>query len=141
MGGAVRPVVHHGELRVVEHNVGRDEAAARTLLARSRRMLLTPLDVTATITCTREEEQALVRAEPRLEPMLARWRDHVGDVSLCLHDPLALLALAGEPGIEVERRALSIGRNGVMRSRGNEHDVVIGADRRAIVTRVLALLG
>ena len=60
---------------------------------------------------------------------------------LCLHDPLALLAVVGEPGIEIERRALSIGRNGVMRSHGAPHDIVVAADRHAIVSRVLTLLG
>ncbi len=61
--------------------------------------------------------------------------------ALCLHDPLALLALVGEPGIEIERCALSVGRNGVMRSHGAQHDIVVAADRHTIVTRVLTLLG
>ena len=82
-----------------------------------------------------------MRAEPRLELMLAQWRRTRGDVPLCLHDPLALLAVVGEPGIEIERRALSIGRNGVMRSHGAPHDIVVAADRHAIVSRVLTLLG
>ena len=141
MGGTIRPVIHHGELRVVEHNVSRNPDAARVLLAQQQPLLITPLDVTATIECTREEERALVRAELRLEPMLARWRRARGDVALCLHDPLALLALVGEPGIEIERCALSVGRNGVMRSHGALHDIVVAADRHAIVTRVLTLLG
>jgi inosine-uridine nucleoside N-ribohydrolase len=141
MGGTIRPVIHHGELRVVEHNVSRNPDAARVLLAQQQPLLITPLDVTATIECTREEERALVRAEPRLELMLAHWRRTRGDVALCLHDPLALLALVGEPGIEIERCALSVGRNGVMRSHGALHDIVVAADRQAIVARVLTLLG
>ena len=81
MGGTIRPVIHHGELRVVEHNVNRNPDTARVLLAQQQPLLITPLDVTATIECTREEERALVRAEPRLEPMLARWRRARGDVA------------------------------------------------------------
>ena len=87
MGGTIRPVIHHGELRVVEHNVSRNPDAARVLLAQQQPLLITPLDVTATIECTREEERALVRAEPRLELMLAHWRRARGDVALCLGLP------------------------------------------------------
>jgi inosine-uridine nucleoside N-ribohydrolase len=140
MGGSTRPVVHRGQLQVVEHNVRRDPDAAQILLAQPTSLLITPLDVTATITCTRAEERELVRLEPRLEAMLANWRA-VADAPLCLHDPLAFLALVGEPGIEIERRGLSVGHNGVVRSHGFRHDVVVAADRDAIVSRVLALLG
>ena len=68
MGGALRPVFHRGELRVVEHNVSRDPAAAQALLAPAPRglepaepVLVVPLDVSATMICTRAEELAIVR--------------------------------------------------------------------------------
>jgi inosine-uridine nucleoside N-ribohydrolase len=141
MGGTTKPVLHHGELRAVEHNVGRDPDAARSLLAQSQPIVIAPLDVTASIACSRTEEAALVAAEPRLAAMLLHWRSSRGDVPFCLHDPVALLALVGEPGIEIDRFGVSIARNGVMRSHGAQHDVVVAADRDAVVARVLALSG
>jgi inosine-uridine nucleoside N-ribohydrolase len=141
MGGAVRPVFHRGELRVVEHNVSRDPEAARIVLAQQGSVLVVPLDITATMVCSREEELALLDSRPGLALLLARWRAGVGDVPLCLHDPLALLAFVGEPGIEIQDYAISVARNGVVRSRGATHDVVVAADRHAIVSRVLTLLG
>jgi inosine-uridine nucleoside N-ribohydrolase len=141
MGGARRPVVHRGELRVVEHNVGRDPSAARALLETAPAVLVTPLDVTASIVCSRADERAIVAARPDLGTSIERWRGDEHDAPLCLHDPLALLALAGEPGIEIERAPLSVGSDGVMRSRGRAHDVVVAADRDTVVSRVLALLG
>ena len=147
MGGALRPVFHRGELRVIEHNVSRDPAAAQTLLAPAPRgrgpaepVLVVPLDVSATMICTRAEELAIVRAQPRLADMIARWHAFEGDVPVCLHDPLALLALLGEPGIEIQDYRVSVASNGVMRSRGAEHNIVVAADRDQIVAHVLALL-
>jgi inosine-uridine nucleoside N-ribohydrolase len=140
MGGALRPVFHRGELQVIEHNVSRDPAAAQALLAQPEPLLVVPLDVSATLVCTREEELAIVRAQPRLADMIARWRAFEGDVPLCLHDPLALLALLGEPGIEIQDYPVSVAPNGVMRSRGTEHNIVVAADRDQVVARVLALL-
>src|SRR5262245_48366592 len=49
MGGALRPVFHRGELRVVEHNVGRDPDAARELLREAEQLVVVPLDVSATM--------------------------------------------------------------------------------------------
>ena len=72
--------------------------------------------------------------------MIARWRAFEGDVPLCLHDPLALLALLGEPGIEIQDYRVSVASNGVMRSHGAEHNIVVAADRDQIVARVLTLL-
>jgi purine nucleosidase len=140
MGGTLRPVFHRGALRIVEHNVGRDPYAARELLARFERLTIVPLDVTATIVCTRAEESAIVASHGHLGRALARWRDRVGDAPLCLHDPLALLALLGDDGIAREHYRVSVAANGVMHSSGRVHDVVVGADRDVVVNRVLALL-
>ena len=68
------------------------------------------------------------------------WRAFEGDVPLCLHDPLALLALLGEPGIDIQDYRVSVAPNGVMRSSGAEHNIVVAADRDQVVARVLALL-
>jgi inosine-uridine nucleoside N-ribohydrolase len=140
MGGTLRPVFHRGALRTVEHNVGRDPFAARELLARFERVTVVPLDVTATILCTRAEESAVVESNGHLGRALARWRDRIGDAPLCLHDPVALLALLGEDGIARQHYRVSIAPNGVMHSGGRVQDVVIGADRDVVVARVLALL-
>jgi inosine-uridine nucleoside N-ribohydrolase len=141
MGGARRPVFHRGVLQVVEHNVGADPAAARTLLDHGVRVLVVPLDVTATVVCSRAEEQQIVDNRPDLDEAIAQWRHDAGDVPLCLHDALALLALMGAPRIDIASVPLSVGHHGVMHSRGYEHDVVVGADRHAVVARVLTLLG
>jgi inosine-uridine nucleoside N-ribohydrolase len=140
MGGTLRPVFHRGALRTVEHNVGRDPFAARELLARAERLTVVPLDVTATVLCTRAEEAAIVAGHGHLGGALARWRDRVGDAPLCLHDPLALLALLGEDGITREHYRVSVAPNGVMHSTGRVHDVIVGIDRDVVVPRVLALL-
>jgi purine nucleosidase len=140
MGGALRPVLHRGELRVVEHNVGRDPDAAQVLLRDSEALVVVPLDVSATMLCSREEELAMIDAQPRLADMIARWRAFAGDVPLCLSDPLALFALLGEPDIEMQDYPISVNASGVMRSGGTEHDIVVAADRDAIVARVLELL-
>ncbi len=103
-------------------------------------VLVVPLDVSATMICTRAEELAIVRAQPRLADMIARWRAFEGDVPLCLHDPLALLALLGEPGIEIQDYRVSVAANGATRSSGAEHNIVVAADRDQVVARVLALL-
>jgi inosine-uridine nucleoside N-ribohydrolase len=140
MGGALRPVPHRGELRVVEHNVGRDPDAARVLLRDAEPLLVVPLDVSATMLCSREEELAMIDAQPRLADMIARWRVFAGDVPLCLSDPLALFALFAEPDIEVQDYPVSVNASGVMRSGGTDHDIVVAADRDAVVARVLDLL-
>jgi inosine-uridine nucleoside N-ribohydrolase len=143
MGGTLRPVFHRGALRVVEHNVGRDPGAAQALLRDNDRITVVPLDVSATMLCTGEEEDAMVAAQPLLALMLERWRADVGDVPLCLHDPLALFALLGDShgGIEREHYRVSVAPSGVMQSRGRVHDVIVAADRDTVVARVVALLG
>ena len=35
MGGTIRPVIHHGELRVVEHNVNRNPDSGAACCSRS----------------------------------------------------------------------------------------------------------
>jgi inosine-uridine nucleoside N-ribohydrolase len=141
MGGSFGPVAHRG-VQETEHNVGSDVAAARELLQSVSGVLVVPLEVTARMTCTRAEEEAITNAHSRLAPMVERWRVLHGDVPLCLHDPLALLALYGDAGIETAARAIAVDGMGrlVEGDDGVEHEVVVDADRDTVVARVLALL-
>ena len=137
MGGTRRPTEHLGVVYEVDHNIERDIPAAREVLASTSGATITTLDVTATLKCTPQERAAMAAAHPVLAPMLGRW-DHV----LCVHDPCAFLALCGEPGITTERVKVAIDADGrlVDDPGAREHEVVVAADRDAVVARVLELL-
>jgi inosine-uridine nucleoside N-ribohydrolase len=141
MGGSFGPVAHRG-VQDTEHNLACDVGAARELLETASGVLVVPLEVTALMTCTPTEEHAITDAHPRLAPMIDRWRVLHGDVPLCLHDPLALLALCEEDGIATETRTIAVDERGrfVERDDGVAHEVVVGADRDAVVARVVALV-
>jgi inosine-uridine nucleoside N-ribohydrolase len=136
MGGALEPIRHRGTVHAVEHNFGGDPDAAALVLERVPDVLVCPLDVTVRTCLDERDRQRLVDADRRLGPMLEVWENRV-----CLHDPLALLALVEEPLVRTERRRLGVGADGVVRvGEGAEHDVVVDVDVRAFTTRVLALL-
>jgi purine nucleosidase len=144
MGGALRPVEHRGELRVVEHNFASDPEAAATVLAVPGAVLV-PLDATV---ATRLDDRLLAKlviTAPVLEPMVQAWVAEWDEV--VLHDPAALLIAAGE-GTELarfERRRLRVesdGRvvEGGQGASGSVHDVVRSLFGVAVVASVLALL-
>jgi inosine-uridine nucleoside N-ribohydrolase len=136
MGGALAPVEHRGELMAVEHNFGCDPAAAALVLERVPDVLVCPLDVTVRTCLDPSDRLRLVDADTRLGPILAGWEPRV-----CLHDPLALLALLGEPLVRSEGRRVAVDRDGAVRAgEGTEHEVVIDVDARAFTARVVALL-
>jgi purine nucleosidase len=136
MGGALAPVWHRGTLHTVEHNFGTDPSAAATVLARVAEVLLCPLDVTVRTCLDDGERGRLVEADARLGPILAGWEARV-----CLHDPLALLALLEEPAVRTERRHLAVDPDGVVRvGEGAEHEVVVDVDAHAATARIVALL-
>ncbi|MGH9032772.1 MAG: nucleoside hydrolase [Acidimicrobiia bacterium] len=136
MGGALAPVRHRGALRTVEHNFATDPGAAATVLERAPRVLVCPLDVTVRTCLAESDRHRLVDADDTLEPILTSWKERV-----CLHDPLALLALLGDPVVRTERRRLAVGPDGVVSvGEGAEHDVVIDVDAPAATARILALL-
>ncbi|MGH8982358.1 MAG: nucleoside hydrolase [Acidimicrobiia bacterium] len=136
MGGALAPVRHRGAVRTLEHNFGTDGAAAAAVLERVPDLLVCPLDVTVR-TCLDDDDRArLVVADPRLAPIIDGWMEQV-----CLHDPLALLALLGEPVVRVEPRRLAVAPDGTVRmGEGAEHDVVVHVDAPAATARIVALL-
>lgn len=137
MGGALAPVWHRGAVHTVEHNFGTDPGAAATVLGLVPDVLLSPLDVTVRTCLDDDERGRLVDADARLGPILAGWEARV-----CLHDPLALLALLGEPVVRTERRRLAVDPDGVVRlGEGAEHDVVVDVDAHGATARIVALLG
>ncbi|HEX6312109.1 MAG TPA: nucleoside hydrolase [Acidimicrobiia bacterium] len=136
MGGALVPVQHRGALRRVEHNFGVDPDAARTVLDAVPDVLVCPLDVTVR-TCGGDElRRRLTGAGSALRRPLAAYADRI-----CLHDPLALLALLGEPVVRIERRRLTVAPDGAVRSgEGREHDVVVDADVPGATEHIVTLL-
>jgi inosine-uridine nucleoside N-ribohydrolase len=144
MGGALRPVEHRGEVRIVEHNFASDPDAAATVLAVPGAIIV-PLDATVATRLDDRLVLKLVATAPVLEPMVQAWVDRWGEI--VLHDPAALLIAAGD-GPELgrfERRRLLVepdGRlvDGGRGASGTVHDVVTSLFGVAVIASVLALL-
>lgn len=141
MGGTHVPVEHRGARRTVEHNFGADPAAATTVL-RATRVLLCPLNMTLHMALNAEEVTRLAATDRRLQRELEGWARREPGASVCLHDPLALLALIGEPIVQVERCALAVASDGRLREGDSDadHDVVVEVDAGAAKTRIFELL-
>ncbi len=135
MGGALAPVWHRDAWREIESNFAADPGAAALVLAELE-VLLVPLDVTASV-CLDDQQRAMVgAAAARLRESIEGWPYRV-----CLHDPLALLALCGEPLFTVEPRRLAVDDDGrVVEGAGRLQRVVTRVDRDAAVGRILQLL-
>jgi hypothetical protein len=92
----------------------------------------------------------IVRAAPVLGPMLDEWwaRQRAAGIpddeaAVRLHDPLALLALVGEPVVTVERRALTVDGDGRVHTdpgRGRVVDVVTDVDVVQAMERIVDLV-
>jgi purine nucleosidase len=136
MGGALAPVWHRDSWREIESNFGADPAAAALVLARVD-VLLVPLDVTAQVCLDDLQRDVVGDRWDFLGGTLSSWQYPV-----CLHDPLALLALAGEPFFTMESRRIEVDGTGrvVPTSSGRVQQVVVGVDRDAAVARILQLL-
>jgi inosine-uridine nucleoside N-ribohydrolase len=138
MGGVLTPTRHRGEMRDVDTNFGSDPLAAALVVAHAPDLLLVPLDVSATMIVGPTHTAQLAAVAP-LTTAIGEW---VGpDRPLCLHDPLALLALVGE-AVRIERRTVAVTVEGrlVVDAEGVEHDVVTDADADAVITRVVGLV-
>jgi inosine-uridine nucleoside N-ribohydrolase len=141
MGGVLRPVRHRGDVRDVEHNFGTEPAPG---------MLLCPLDVTVRMRPSAVDLAAIVDGAPVLGPMLDDWwarQRAVGvsddEVAVRLHDPLALIALAGEPVVTSERRPLVVDDEGRVHEdpgRGRNVDVVTDVDAVRAMERIVELV-
>ncbi len=150
MGGALRPVRHRGAEREVEHNFGTEPAAARAVIGRTPGLLLCPLDVTVRMRPSATDLGALVDAAPVLGPMFDAWRERHraagvpdDEAAVRLHDPLALLALVGEPVVAVERRALTVDERGAVHAdpgHGRAVDVVTDVDAVRAMERIVELV-
>jgi len=141
MGGTRRPVHHRGMTMAVEHNFASDPGAAATVVDEHPGGLVCPLDVTFRMVLD-SDETARLATDDRLRPELDTWARRAPGAPICLHDPLALLALAGERVVRTERRSLAVEPDGrlVDTPDGTEHEVVVDVDAGVAKARILALL-
>jgi inosine-uridine nucleoside N-ribohydrolase len=150
MGGVLRPIRHRGAVREIEHNFGAEPAATRAVIDHAPGLLVCPLDVTVRMRPTAGDTATMVGAAPVLGSMVDDWqaRQQAAGVSedeaaVRLHDPLALLALLGEPVVAIEQRSLTVdghGRISEERGRGRPVDVVIDVDVVRATERIVALV-
>ena len=149
MGGALRPIRHRGAVRDVEHNFGTEPAATKAVIRHAPGLLVCPLDVTVRMRPAADLDD-LVQAAPVLAPMVHDWRGRQGaagvpddEAAVRLHDPLALLALVGEPVVAVEHRALTVDDDGRVHTdpgRGRVVDVVTDVDVVRAMERIVELV-
>jgi pyrimidine-specific ribonucleoside hydrolase len=150
MGGTLRPVRHRGEVWEVEHNFGRAPEATRAVIEHAPGVLLCPLDVTVRMRLPDDDARQMAEAVPALGPMFENWavRGRAAgapdrEAAVCLHDPLALLALVGEPVVRVERRSLMTDDDGGVHEdpgRGCDTEVVTDVDVVQAMERIVALV-
>jgi inosine-uridine nucleoside N-ribohydrolase len=150
MGGVLQPVRHRGALWEVEYNFGMEPAATRAVVGHADGLLLCPLDVTVRLRASDTHLRDLVDGAPVLGPMFDQWLadERAADVpdaeaGVRLHDPLALLALLGEPVVAIEPRALAVDSSGRVyedRGRGRVVDVVTDVDVVRAMERIVALV-
>jgi inosine-uridine nucleoside N-ribohydrolase len=150
MGGVLRPVRHRGAVRDIEHNFGTEPAAARLVIHHVPEVLLCPLDVTVRMRPSADDLHCMVDAAPVLGPMFDEWiaRQRAagvpGDEAVVrLHDPLALLALIGEPVVRIERRMLTVDDDGRIHQdsgRGRPVDMVTDVNAADAMKRIVALV-
>jgi len=134
MGGALAPVTHRGEERTVETNVGLDPEAASWLFGSGGAVTLVPLDVTAAMVVSADEQARLSAVVPGLRAALDGWPH-----ALCLHDPLAVLVALGDVAATKTARRLSVSPDGIV-SDGDGFPsvtVVIDADIEGARTRAV----
>jgi inosine-uridine nucleoside N-ribohydrolase len=145
MGGALAPVRHWGMTLDTEHNFGQDPQAAATVLE-TVDPLVVPLDVTVSTCLDGDTLGRLVAAAPALREPTEGWlalQREVGvpieERSVCLHDPLALLALVEPALVRVEARTVRVERDGrlVDDPRGTLCRIVAEADVPRVIELVL----
>jgi len=150
MGGTLRSVRHRGAVREVEHNFATEPAAAQAVVEHAHGVVLCPLDVTVRMRPSDEDIDRLARAAPELGRMFDDWVERQRAAGLPedeavvrLHDPLALLALVGEPVVTVERRSLRIDAQGRVHEetgRGHPVDLVTDVNAGRALGRIVALV-
>jgi pyrimidine-specific ribonucleoside hydrolase len=148
MGGVLGAVRHWGVTMDIEHNFGRDPNAAAKVLHEAE-PLVVPLNVTVSTCLDADTLHRLVASAPILRPpieaFLALQRD-VGvpaeERSVCLHDPLALLAIVEPDLVRVEARTVRVHPDGRLTEdpRGTRSQLVADADTPRAVALVLRLV-
>jgi purine nucleosidase len=150
MGGLLRSVRHRGATWTIEHNFGAEPAAARVVIGHAPGLVLCPLDVTVRMRPSDADRRRIAEAAPALGPMFDGWvaRQRAAGVpddeaAVRFHDPLALLALVGEPVVAIERRALTVANDGRVHEdpgRGRLIDVVTDVDVARALERIVDLV-
>jgi inosine-uridine nucleoside N-ribohydrolase len=150
MGGLLRPVRHRGAMWEIEHNFGTAPEAARFVIEHAPGVLLCMLDLTVRMRPSTDDLRCMVEAAPVLGPMFDDWVDRLRDEGVPgeeavvrLHDPLALLALVGEPVVVIERRALTVDDQGHVHEdpgRGRLVDTVTDANVADAIARIVTLV-
>src|SRR5262249_31539669 len=127
-----------------------EPAAARIVIEHEPDVLLCPLDATVRMRPAADHLRHMVDAAPVLGPMFDDWVARLraagvpdGEAVVSLPDPLALLALIGEPVVAIERRALTIDDDGRVHEdpgRGRVLDVVTDVNVADAIARIVALV-
>ena len=149
MGGLLGTVTHRGARQQLEHNFARDPRAAAVVLGAGAPVLVVPLDVTVAMRLDEAQLGRLVDAAPVLAAEIETWQAGLATAGVpadarrvCLHDPLALLALTDPTVVRIERRALDVGDDGRLRESGSApvQEVVRAVDAPGALDRIVGLL-
>jgi purine nucleosidase len=137
MGGVLAPIEHRGRRFEIEHNFGADPAAVAPVLDLAPDLLVCPLDVTARLQIPDDRLADYLAAAPILGELSASWTD-----AICLHDPLALLALTGEPVLSTRPARLVVDGDGRVSEQrdGRACELVDDVDVDAALARVQELI-
>ncbi|HEV2309424.1 MAG TPA: nucleoside hydrolase [Acidimicrobiia bacterium] len=150
MGGVLGAVRHWGHRLEVEHNFGRDPAAARRALRGCDEPVVVPLNVTLQARLSSDELDRLVDAAPVIRPNVEGFLDLQGqlgvpgeDRAVFLHDPLALISLVEPTVLEVAERRVEVDPDGRLLDAvdGATTRLAVGVDAPRAVGLVLALVG
>ena len=137
MGGVLTPIQHRGRRYEIEHNFASDPAAVAPVLELAPDLLVCPLDVTVRLRIPDERVADFFAAAPVLEELCESWTDPIR-----LHDPLALVALMGEPIVSTRRVCLVVDGDGRVSEHpdGRECELVDDVDVDAALARVHDLI-
>jgi pyrimidine-specific ribonucleoside hydrolase len=119
MGGLLGTVPHRGTADQVEHNFARDPQAAQEVLVACAPAVVVPLDVTVSMRLDPAQLVQLLAVAPVLAPEVERWLASLDRAQVpvdarrvCLHDPLALLALLDPALVRIEPKAVRVDTDG-----------------------------
>lgn len=149
MGGLLGAVSHRGTDQRVEHNFARDPEAARQVLRACAPAVVVPLDVTVSMRLGDAQLDRLLDVAPVLVPHVETWLAGLGRAGvppearqLCLHDPLALLALTDPGLVRIEPHAVGVEADGRLIDADSApvQQLVRAVDAPRAMNRVIGLL-